>query len=110
MFLLNNSFSFLSHFSKAYYKLARDCHPDKNPGDPTAHHKFQALGEAYQVLGDEKRRQEYDMHGKTATDKMPIVDSGLFFTMLFGSEALEPFVGKVFIRNMMIRVCVFVCY
>lgn len=81
--------------SKAYYRLALDCHPDKNPDDPTAHQKFQALGQAYQVLGDEKRRSDYDLHGKDAVQEMPTIDASLFFTMLFGSEALEPFVGKV---------------
>lgn len=32
---------------KAYYKLALKCHPDKNPGDPEAHKKFQAIGTAF---------------------------------------------------------------
>lgn len=80
---------------KAYYKLARDCHPDKNKDDPRAHQKFQAVGEAYQVLGDEKRRGDYDKHGKEATNDMSIIDSSVFFTMLFGSDAFEPFIGKV---------------
>lgn len=80
---------------KSYYKLAMDCHPDKNPDDPGANEKFQIIGEAYQVLGDETRRQQYDTHGKAATDKMDFLDHSLFFAMLFGSEAMEPFVGKV---------------
>ncbi|KAL9065838.1 MAG: hypothetical protein Q9157_007344 [Trypethelium eluteriae] len=49
---------------KAYRKLAIKLHPDKNPGDATAHEKFQAIGEAYQVLSDKQLRAQYDKFGK----------------------------------------------
>lgn len=45
---------------KAYRKLARDNHPDKNPGDKTAEERFKAIGEAYKVLSDAKQKEEYD--------------------------------------------------
>ncbi|KAL8444276.1 hypothetical protein Emag_005537 [Eimeria magna] len=80
---------------RQYYRLARKYHPDKNPDDPTAKKRFQQLGEAYQVLGEEERRAQYDLHGPAAAQDMPIIDSGLFFMMLFGSEALEPYIGKL---------------
>lgn len=80
---------------KAYYKLALKCHPDKNPGDPEAHMKFQAIGEAYQVLNDAKRREEYDKFGVSATRKMNFIDPALFFMMLFGSEQLDCYIGKL---------------
>jgi curved DNA-binding protein CbpA len=49
---------------KAYRKLAIVTHPDKNPGDETAHERFQAIGEAYQVLSNVDLRKRYDAHGK----------------------------------------------
>lgn len=45
---------------KAYRKLARQYHPDSNPGDNAAESKFKEISEAYSVLSDEQQRQEYD--------------------------------------------------
>lgn len=44
----------------AYYRLSKKFHPDVNQ-EPNAEEKFKAIQEAYQILGDEKRRLEYDL-------------------------------------------------
>lgn len=47
----------------AYRKLARQYHPDVNPGDSKAESKFQDINEAYEVLSDTESRQQYDQFG-----------------------------------------------
>ncbi|KAL2163627.1 hypothetical protein VTH06DRAFT_5685 [Thermothelomyces fergusii] len=81
---------------KAYRKLAIIHHPDKNPNDPTAHEKFQEIGEAYQVLSDENLRKAYDKYGKeSARPSEGFVDPAEFFTSIFGGEAFKDWIGEI---------------
>ncbi|KAJ2975666.1 hypothetical protein NUW58_g8291 [Xylaria curta] len=81
---------------KAYRKLAIVHHPDKNPNDPTAHEKFQTIGEAYQVLSDKDLRAAYDKYGKeSAKPGEGFVDPAEFFSSIFGGEAFVDWIGEI---------------
>jgi curved DNA-binding protein CbpA len=88
---------------KAYYKEARKVHPDKCPDDPDSASKFQTLGQAYQVLSNEKARVEYDRVGvpDTATSgvEADMIDPYIFFAVMFGSHLVEPYVGELWIST-----------
>ncbi|HTV45815.1 MAG TPA: molecular chaperone DnaJ [Stellaceae bacterium] len=54
---------------RAYRKLAMQYHPDRNPGDKTAEHKFKEINEAYDVLKDDQKRAAYDRFGHAAFEQ-----------------------------------------
>lgn len=79
---------------KAYYKLARVCHPDKNPGDEGAKRKFQELSEAYQTLMDEEKRRMYDLYGREGLGE-GFMEPASFFTMVFGADKFKSLIGEL---------------
>jgi DnaJ-class molecular chaperone len=48
---------------KAYRNLARQYHPDRNPGDKQAEAKFKEIQDAYDIVGDKKKREQFDQFG-----------------------------------------------
>jgi curved DNA-binding protein CbpA len=90
-----------SEIKKAYYLKAKLNHPDRNPNDPDAHAKFQKIGQAYQILSDEKLRANYDESGSEGVDNVPKMDSSTLYAMIFGSEKFIPIVGELKLATQM---------
>jgi len=84
---------------KAYYRLAKRLHPDTGlePSDK----KFVALGEAYQVLSDPTLRSKYDRNGKKGIEDAELMDTGALFSLIFGSEGFEKYVGELHLVSML---------
>jgi len=58
-----------NEIKKAYRKLALKYHPDRNKGDKQAEEKFKQISEAYAVLSDPKKKQQYDTYGSADFQK-----------------------------------------
>ncbi|MFW5923053.1 MAG: molecular chaperone DnaJ, partial [Planctomycetota bacterium] len=84
---------------KAYRKCALKYHPDRNPDDPEAAEKFKEAAEAYDVLGDEQKRRQYDQYGKAGLggrggrDFRSYDDIFSAFSDVFGDGMFEEFFG-----------------
>ena len=79
---------------KAYRKLAKQYHPDMNPGDATAEHKFKEVNEAYDVLSDDDKRSKYDQYGHAAFD--PSMGGGSGFGGFGGFGGADFDFGDIF--------------
>jgi curved DNA-binding protein CbpA len=90
-----------AELKKAYYKRSRQVHPDRNPDDPESARKFQELSHAYQVLSNEQTRAAYDKNGKQESAEMNLgdIDPFVFFNTMFGSLAVQPYIGELWIAN-----------
>jgi len=88
--------------TKAYRKLARGSHPDAHPGDDAAEERFKEISAAYDVLGDEAKRKEYDEIRKLGPlggfqGGGPGGPSGYNFNV--GTEGLGDLLGQMFGRG-----------
>lgn len=85
-----------AEIKRAYRRMAIRYHPDKNPDDPSATEKFQAVGEAYQVLSDPELRKRYNEFGKEqAIPQAGFEDPAEFATMIFGGQAFQSWIGEL---------------
>lgn len=69
---------------KAYRRLAKELHPDKNKDDPDASQKFQDLSAAYEVLSDGDKRKLYDRCGEECLKKDDMMSNSDPFANFFG--------------------------
>ena len=78
---------------KAYRKLAKKYHPDANPGDKTAEEKFKEASEAYTVLSDPQKREQYDQYGMAAFQEGGM---GGFNAQDFTAQNMSDMFGDIF--------------
>ena len=84
----------VNQIKKAYRRLAKEMHPDRNPNDEDANEKFQELGAAYEALSDPDKRKLYDKCGEECLNKEGQGGGGGDpFASFFGDFGFDPFGG-----------------
>lgn len=84
--------------TKAYRRLARQYHPDANPGDAAAEERFKAISAAYDVIGNDEKRAEYDdVRRMGPMGGFPQGDQNFSFNM--GGDGLGDVLGQMFGRG-----------
>ncbi|KAI9914878.1 hypothetical protein PsorP6_008010 [Peronosclerospora sorghi] len=81
-----------SEIKKKYYQLAKKYHPDTNKADPDAAKKFAEATEAWEILGDDEKRQKYDAYGHAGVDEQ----AGFGGAEGFEGKGFEDIFGEFF--------------
>src|SRR3984957_9478789 len=82
-----------SDIKVAFRKQAMQWHPDRNPGDNQAEHRFKELNEAYEVLKDPDKRAAYDRYGHAAFEHGGVGGAAHGFGADFGTTFSDLFDG-----------------
>mmetsp|Transcript_22268 Transcript_22268/g.24807 ORF Transcript_22268/g.24807 Transcript_22268/m.24807 type:complete len:566 (+) Transcript_22268:39-1736(+) len=89
-----------SVIKRRYFNIARKFSPDRSGANPEAQTEFKEIGRAYTVLMNPELRAKYDLVGRDGLwdeddDDEPDVDPMMLYTLLFGSEKFNDYIGKL---------------